>query len=261
MKSKTLLFVMATLLFRGVAFAQLNESDTLKFQMRASVSGSWQKGNVELLIVRSKFDFVANGNKDIVFKSQNNSLYQQFGNFKADNDINSRNYLYFKPKQKIYPFAMFFVQTNFRRKIDYRFFGGIGVTYQAIRTTNSTIKFSASVVNEKTQFLTNRFNQVYYNSNNEITLWRGTAYVSGIHKIAENKFRILYNAYWQPAFSVVPNNRVQVDAGIEMTIWKGLSLNAQYIFNYEQVVVEKINQIDRILTFGLNYQIKKQTRK
>lgn len=99
MKNK-LIVVIAMLLFGGIAFAQLNESDTLKFQMRGSASGSWQVGNVDLWVVRGKLDMVVNNNKSLVFKSQNNSLYQQFGSFKADNDLNSRNYLYFKPQKK-----------------------------------------------------------------------------------------------------------------------------------------------------------------
>ncbi len=256
MKNK-IVIAMAMLLSRNVAIAQLNESDTLKFQMRASASGSWQKGNVDLLVVRGKYDFVANGTKDVVFKSQNSSLYQHFGDFKADNDINSRNYLYYKPRQKTYPFAMLFAQTNFRRKIDYRFFGGVGITFQAVRSEISTIKLSASVVNEKTRFSTNQFNQMEYNGNNDIALWRGTAYVSGIHKIGNKNLRIFYNGYWQPAFEAIANNRVQVDGGVEIPIWKGLNFNAQYIINYEQVVAEKIKQTDKILTFGVSYQFKK----
>ncbi len=256
MKNK-LIVVIAMLHLGSVAMAQLNESDTLKFQMRASASGSWQKGNIDLLVVRGKLDYVANGNKSLVFKSQNNSLLQQFDSFKADNDINSRNYLYYKPQLIIYPFAMFFAQINFRRKIDYRFFGGIGVTYQVVKTENNSVKLSASVVKEKTRFSANQFNQGHYNGDKDIVLWRGTAYVSGNHKMAKSTLRLFYNAYWQPALEAVPNNRVQVDAGVEMPIWKGLSVNVQYIFNYEQVVTEKIKQTDRMMTFGIAYQFKK----
>jgi hypothetical protein len=252
---KICILLKAILLSGSVAFTQLNESDTLKFQIRTSASGALQIGNVDLLIVRGNVDLVMNGHKDLVFKSQNNSLFQQFDDYKADNDINSRNYLYYKPSRRIYPFAMFFAQTNFRRKIDYRFFGGLGITFQTVRTKNSNIKFSASVVHEKTLFSTNQFSEVYYNGVNDIALWRTTVYIAGIHKMSNRKIRVFYNAYWQPAFEPVPNNRVQIDIGVEMSVWKGLRVNTQYIFNYEQVVAEKIKQIDRILIFGLSYQL------
>ncbi|MEC3874171.1 DUF481 domain-containing protein [Chryseobacterium salviniae] len=255
--AKKYTIVMFFLLGMGKSFAQLNESDTLKFQMRASATGSWQEGNVNILVLRGRLDFVANGNKDWVFKSQNSSLYQELGNKKADNDIYSRNYLYYKPQKKIYPFAIFYAQTNFRRKIDYRLFGGVGATYQAVRTENHMVKLSASLVNEKTSFTTDKFNETAYNGSNEIALWRGTAYLSGIHKIAKNKLRIFYNAYWQPAFENVPNNRVQAEIGLEVPVWKGLNLSTQYVYAHEQVVAEKIKQTDKILTFGVSYQLKK----
>jgi len=258
LQNKKIYFLaMAMLLCRGVAIAQLNESDTAKFHLRLSGTGSWQKGNVDLLVVRGKLELVTNGKNKLVFKSQNNSLYQHFGSFKADNDINSRNYLYYQPQKNIYPFAMSFAQTNYRRKVDYRVFGGLGVTYQMLRNSNNIVKLSASIVNERTRFLTNQFNETSYNGNNNITLWRVTMYVSGLHKLLQNKVRLFYNAYWQPAFEPVPNNRVQIDAGIELPVWKGLSVNAQYIYIYEQVVAQKVKQTDRILTFGVSYQMKK----
>lgn len=157
----------------------------------------------------------------------------------------------------MYSFAMFFAQTNFRRKIDYRFFGGIGITYQVVNEINNSVKLSVSLIKEKTRFSAFKFNQTYYNGYNDITLWRGTAYVSGNHKISNNTLRLFYNGYWQPAFETVANNRVQVEAGAEMPIWKGLSMSVQYLYNYEQVVAEKIKQTDRIMTFGIGYQFKK----
>ena len=78
-------------------FAQLNESDTVKFQLRASLTGNYQQGNVELLNIKSKLEFVFSQQKDWVFKSQNSSLYQSFYSKEADNDIFSRNYLYYHP--------------------------------------------------------------------------------------------------------------------------------------------------------------------
>ena len=45
------------LLNTGKPFAQLNESDTVKFQLRASLTGNYQQGNVELLNLKSKLEF------------------------------------------------------------------------------------------------------------------------------------------------------------------------------------------------------------
>ncbi len=92
--------------------AQLNESDTSRFQVRVGATGVWQQGNVDLVVLRGRLELVTNSNKRLVVKSQNNSLYQAFSGFKADNDINSRNYFYYNPQQRVYAFAMLYVQIN-----------------------------------------------------------------------------------------------------------------------------------------------------
>jgi len=245
------------LLFRGITFSQLNESDTTRFQFRVGSSGIWQKGNVEILVIRSRFELVSNGKKNLVFKSQTNHLYQEFGNKKADNDVYVRSFLYFKPKSQYYPFVMTFIQSNFRRNIAYRWFVGAGGTFQALRKTHTNLKISASLVKEDTRFRKDIFNQSHYDGNKNISVWRGTIYFASIHKLLENKMKIYYNGNWQPAFDKVPNNRAQLDMGLEISVWKGLNLQFEYLVNYEQVVAEKVKEVDRILTFGINYQIKK----
>lgn len=237
--------------------AQLNESDTVRFQMRAGLNGIRQTGNVDLGIVRSRLELVAKLSPSFTFKSQNNSLYQEFSRFKADNDINSRNYLYYKPQNRLYPFAMAFVQTNFRLKIDNRFFTGAGLTYQLIRTQKHIIKLSGSVVYEETRFSKNIFNETYYNGKNLIAIWRPTVYMAGIHKFSDGKVKFNYSTYWQYGIDQVQNQRLQAEAGLDFKIWKGLSITGQYLFLFEQVVPEKILQRDGILTFGLVYQFSK----
>jgi hypothetical protein len=63
-------FIIISLSWANISFAQLNESDTLKFQLRASLTGNYQQGNVEILNLRSRLDFVVKVSKDVVFKSQ-----------------------------------------------------------------------------------------------------------------------------------------------------------------------------------------------
>lgn len=252
---QTLIVTIAMLLKGSVAIAQLSESDTLKFQLKLSSTGTWQKGNVEQFTIRGKMDLVSNATKNLVYKTQNNLLYQEFGSFKADNDVNSRNYVYWKPSQKIYPFAMAYFQTNYRRKIDFRWFSGLGGTWQFYKDKNTILKFSTALVYENTHFLNDQFNQGQYNGSKNISLWRGTIYVSGMHRMVDEKFKVYYTAYWQPALGYSKNNRLQLDTGVEMPLWKGFNFLAQYTFTNEEVVVRNVKNIDRILTFGLSYQI------
>ncbi len=237
--------------------AQLNESDTAKFQLRAGATGAWQQGNVALMVVRTRLEMVSNSHKPLVFKTQNNSLYQAFGGRKADNDINSRNYLYWKPNHSVYPFAMAYLQTNYRRQIDFRWFAGAGLTWQLVQKPLTNLKLSGSLVKESTSFSNNQYNESAYNGSDEIDLWRGTVYLSGWHRLFKEKLKLYYAAYWQPGLGEVPNNRAQLDAGLDFPVWKGLNFLVQYSMSYEQVVATAVEQDDRILTFGISYQLKK----
>ncbi|MCC6279852.1 MAG: DUF481 domain-containing protein [Saprospiraceae bacterium] len=246
----------ALLLAGGSAMAQINESDTARFQMRISLTGIYQNGNVEVATIRSKADVLYAPTKHLVFKSQNVSLYQAFYSNKADNDVFSRNYLYFHPRNKIYPFAIGYLSGNFRRKIDLRYFAGAGATLQIRNTPAHVMKVSASVVYEATRFNSTVYNFSEYNGADKITLWRGTAYLGGWSYLLGRRLRFFYDAYWQPAFGNTRNYRSQFDIGADFPVWKGCSFSMLYTYMHENVVVEKIKKDDRILTFGFAYQIK-----
>jgi hypothetical protein len=248
------IYLVYVLLFYCVnAHCQLNESDTTAWQLKAGTTGFLQQGNVTFLAIKAKVEILSNGTKTWVFKSQNNNLYQEFGNRKADNDLNSQNYLYYKPRKTFYPFAMTYLQTNFRRKINYRWFGGIGATWQFVNKTAGKMKLSAAVIKEVTDYRVNNFNESYYNGSDRINLYRATIYLAGWHKFFENLLKFYYTAYWQPGFDAVSNNRYQLDMGIDLPARNGLNVTVQYNLSYEAIVADKIFQTDRILSFGFNY--------
>lgn len=238
--------------------AQLNESDTVKLQLRAGFTGNYQTGNVNIITVRSRFDFSYAPVKNIVFKSQNSSLYQVFASTKADNDIFSRNYFYYKPQNTFYPFGILYISTNYRRKIDTRLFAGAGATLQLLDKTYHVMKLSASTVYETNKFKGNIYNYSTYNGSNKIDLWRGTIFMSGWNYLFKNHLRVYYDAYWQPAFNNSSNYRTQFDLGADFPVWKGLNFTALYTFTHENIVISNIKQDDKILTFGLAYYLKKK---
>lgn len=243
--------------FLNPASGQLNESDTMKVQIRVGINGIHQTGNVDLVILRTRLEIVGRLSESLVFKSQNNTLYQEFSGWKADDDINSRNFLYFNPQQRVYPFAMAYLQTNYRLNINLRYFAGVGGTWQVVRNENHILKFSGSVVYEETDYTVNNFNDSFYNGNTEIKIWRPTVYLIGTSRFSNNKIRLHYTAYWQPGIEQVSNQRFQAETGFEFNVWKGLSFTTQYLFIYEEVVPMNVKQKDALLTVGINYQFKK----
>ncbi|MBL7746929.1 MAG: DUF481 domain-containing protein, partial [Chitinophagaceae bacterium] len=240
----------------ATSIAQLNESDTVQFQLRATLTGNYQQGNVNILTVRSRLDLTYAPVRNIVFKSQNSSLYQSFSSIRADNDIFSRNYFYYQPQKRLYPFGIFYLSANYRRKINARLFGGAGATFQLLNKPSHILKVSASAVYETSRFKGTVYNLSEYDGSNFIKLWRGTLYMAGWNYLFDKKLRLYYDAYWQPAFNNCRNYRAQADLGIELPVWKGLVITALYSYTHEKVVVAPVKQDDKILTFGIGYTIK-----
>lgn len=238
--------------------AQFNESDTVKFQLRTSFTGNYQRGNVNILTLRGRLDITYAPLKNLVFKTQNSSLYQELFSAKADNDIFSRNYIYFKPRKRLYPFGIAYVSANYRRKISTRIFTGAGLTLQALNKTRQVVKVSAGTVYERSRFAGNRYNQPRYNGSNIIDCWRATFYTGGWNYIFQDRLRIYYDAYWQPALNDRKNYRTQFDIGIDFPVWRGLSFTSLYTYTHEQLVSSGIQQSDRIFTFGLSYNLRLQ---
>jgi hypothetical protein len=241
----------------SLAFAQINESDTMLFQARLSLSGNWQTGNVEMLAWRSKADVSFAPLRKVVFKSQNSYLYQEFFKRQADEDIFSRNFLYLNPQAKVYPFAIAFLSTNFRREIDFRYFVGLGLTWQVMRHQKHLLKVSLSGVYENTDFAKTTFNESQYNGNQSIQTWRSTFWLFGRHQLANRKLIFHYDFYAQPSVEQSDNLRWQAEVGLDIPLWKGVSFSSNFIYTYESIVTEKQKSQDSILTFGFSYQFKK----
>jgi hypothetical protein len=253
MKKNISVIIMHAFIFN--ASAQINESDKSKFQLGVRLNGSYQKGNVDVFTVKSKLDIVYSPIGDFVFKSQNSHLYQEFYSKKADNDIFSRNYFYYKPQHKVYPFCIGYISANYRRKVDFRYFVGAGATWQLLRLKNHILKLSASAVYELTKFTGSLYNYSGYDGSDKINVWRGTLYVGGWSYVFENHLRLYYDAYWQPAVDRNNNYRTQFEIGADFPVWKGLSFNALYTFTHEHVVISTVKQDDRMLTFGVAYNL------
>ncbi|MCU0444017.1 MAG: DUF481 domain-containing protein [Microscillaceae bacterium] len=245
------------LVLTQVVNAQINESDTLLLQTRVALTGNWQTGNVEMLVFRGRWDLSLAPSPRFAFKTQNAYLYQEFFRRKADEDIFSRNFVYYNPTRRIYPFAYTFLITNFRRKIDFRYFAGLGLGLHILRKPNHLLKTVVSGVYEHTRFNLNIFNEGEYNGSFQINTWRMTAWLFGRHFFAKRKVFLHYEAYIQPSVEKVNNFRWQTEIGVDIPVWRGLNFTSNFIYTFESVVVTQAKSDDSILTFGLAYQFKK----
>lgn len=230
--------------------AQSKDSDTINFKASLSLTGFWQGGNVETLIFRAKSDISFKPWKKAVFETKNSYVYQEFGKEKADEDILSLNFLHFNPKQKISPFVLGFISTNFRREIDLRYLYGAGATFQILNKKNNWLKFSLSCEYEHTDFRKSNFNRSEYNGNRFINTLRGTLWVNGKYHLFKNKVIFSHENYIQPSLEESNNFRWRADISLEFPVWKFLSFKVNYLDTFESVVIENQKQEDKILTFG-----------
>lgn len=237
-----------------VVSAQINESDTLKVKAKLSVTGFWQGGNVETIIFRAQSDISFVPWKNWVFKTQNSYVYQEFGKIKADEDILSLNFLYLNPVRKIYPLALGFVSTNYRRAIDLRYIFGAGASFQIFSKDKNWLKFSLTSEYEHTNFKQANFTLAKYNGENTIQTWRGTIWINGKYYLAKNKLILTHQSYFQPSLIDGDNYRWRADVGLEIPVFKYVNFKINYLHTFESIVIKNQKQEDKFLTFGLTIQ-------
>lgn len=243
------------LLLPFLAFAQINESDTLNFKANLSVSGFWQGGNVETLIFRTKSEMTFKPWRKWVFKTINSYVFQEFGGDKADSDFLSLNFLYINPERRFYPQFLTFASTNFRREIDIRTLYGVGFTYQLIEKKKDKhqnwLKMSLTGEYEQTKFKRADFNLTEYNVNRNINTLRSTVWVSGKYNLFKKKMVLKHEMYFQPSWEQGNNFRWRGDITVEFPLWKHINFNINYLRTYENIVIAGQQQEDEFLTFGL----------
>lgn len=246
MKITFLLFLFIPVLLN----AQINESDTLKVNQSLALTGVYQSGNVETVIFRAKTELSFRPFKNGVFKNQNSYVYQEFGKDKADEDILSLNFLYFNTDQKVYPFVLGFVSTNYRREINLRYLLGAGATVQLVDKEHAWLKASISSEWESTSFSETNFNRNAYDGKATISTLRGTLWANGRYDLWAKKMILTHEVYYQPSLLAADNFRWQADIGLEFPVWDFLNFKIDYRYTYESVVISEQKQQDQFLTFG-----------
>lgn len=234
-----------------IGSAQINESDTARFKLQLGLSGLYQAGNVKIVSMRSNLEAGAALGNSWYFKSQNNYLFQSFSGFKADEDIYSQNFLYFKPHKRWYPYAMGLVATNYRRELNVRALGGFGISYSIWQSKKIQVKASLNALYEVNYFSVEQFNLDPYNENPNPKVWRATTYLD-VRMVLE-KLGVHLNMWFMPAISNQPWNRAQIDSRLTYAIQPALKLLAAMRYTAEDLVPLGIKKEDFILTYGLQY--------
>lgn len=76
--------------------------------------------------------------------------------------------------KKVYPLALGFISTNYRREIEIRYLLGAGASFRAVNNKRNRLEFSITSEFERTRFRSTVFNRTQYNGESYISTVRGT---------------------------------------------------------------------------------------
>ena len=232
------------------ANSQLNNNDTLNWQIKLSASGSLLDGNVSRFLLVNRLE-VAYAQPSWGMSTRNDYQYGTTRHIKTENDFVSYNFLYATPLKKLYPYVMGLVETNFRRKIRFRYQIGPGVSYNLSAKGNNLIRVAVNSTYEHTRFGGTKFENVPDSLSNIINVWRVTGRLFVRQHVFENKLRLICEFWWQQSVSDNRNYRFYNEEILELPLNKNFSFRTGLRYTYETVRLKGLKPYDLFWTFGL----------
>lgn len=232
--------------------AQLLKQDTARWSYRLSGGVYLSAGNVDRLLLRGGAG-VKHVQPDWGFSSGNTYLYGTFGGFQTENDWFSKNFLYLYPKSRLYPYLMGWLETNFRRRIGFRYQIGPGGSYNLVAGDHHLVKLSLTGTYEHTNFDGNEFVNLPPQETDIVQTFRLTGRLYGSHRIGK-KVGLNYEFWFQQSLEDSDNYRYHIDAEVSAPLSQSFSIQTQLNYSYENVVVESVEKGDLLWTVGLNFK-------
>ncbi len=235
------------------ADAQLSEADTLRWQYRASASGSWLRGNVE------QFTLLGTGEAAHVRPhwGVKSAISYQYGTFFYRQTLGEgvwRNFLYANPKARLYPYVMLWYQRSHQRGIEHRTQVGPGATYVLLRKNAQLLKVSVTGTYETSTFRTANYRERNDLTDPVIDTYRITGRIYGEHKLLSGVLKLQYELWVQPSITDSDNLRAHAEAALSVPLKKGFALRQAMNWSYESVVQRTNQYQDLLWTFGTSYQ-------
>jgi hypothetical protein len=232
------------------ARAQLNRNDTIPWQVKLTASGSMLDGNVSRLLLMNRLE-VAYADPLWGMSSRDDYQYGTTKHVKTEDDFVSCNFIYLRPQKKVYPFLMGIVETNYRRKIGFRYQLGPGVSYTISSRKNSLVRVSLTGTYEHTRFGGTRFENLSDTLLNTIDVGRLTVRLYGMQRLFDDKLRFTCEFWLQQSVSDRCNYRIYNEEIFEVPFNKNLSFRTALRYSYENIRIQGLKPNDLFWTFGL----------
>lgn len=230
-------------------FAQLNESDSIRWQVKFNATASVLDGNVARTLLLTRIE-VAHANERWGISTRNDYQYGRTFYNLTENDVISYNFIYIKPLARVYPYVMGLVETNLRRRIDFRYQVGPGVSWNVVRKKTSFVKLSVTGTYENTQYNGSVFDDEQYNGYTVLDTWRLTGRIFGKHRLLD-KVRISYEFWWQQSLSDRVNYRFHTEEAVELPVTKHIAFRTAVRYSYENIELVGLKPYDLFWTYGL----------
>jgi hypothetical protein len=238
------------------AIAQLEESDTTRWQFNSNLSLRLNTGNVQRLIITPEANVAhIDSHKSWGFSARQRYTYGTFGTIRTENDLLSRNFIYHAPERRVYPYLMVWFQTHARQKLRFRYQIGPGVTVVPLKRNLHIIKLSLTGTYERNWYHEAGLEYIKDKTIKSYGVVRATTRIFGSHALAKDFVSFYYEFLFQQAFDNKENWRIFTECGINTKIVNGFSMRSYFNLEYQQVHVYSEKPNDLIFNMGINYKV------
>lgn len=223
--------------------------DSIKWKLKLIGSGSILDGNASRVVLFNKFNANYFGKHFNLITEQVYTYGISFHQ-KTENDFRSENFIDVRPSKKFVPFARLFFETNYLRKINFRYQPGMGVAYFFVKTHYHSFRFFAAAAYENTEYRTSHFEHRIDTVANSISYFGAIFGAVGNHQILGGKVGIDYRLYYQRGFENSLAYRAFGEIGLSYRLNKHFAIQTNARYSYENIIPLGFIPYDFILTYG-----------
>ncbi|MFZ5628965.1 MAG: DUF481 domain-containing protein [Spirochaetota bacterium] len=221
---------------------------TPETQLKGGASLFYNSGNLERILTRG--DVLASHHNPLWAGSTNTSYtWGTFGPLQTEDDWSSRNFAYSWPHARVYPFAMHWLETGLRRRINLRNQLGAGATVALFSSVDSVLKFSVMLSGEATDYRSAAYLPDGSLQSPERPLPRFTPRLYYRQKLVP-PLSLTAEVWYQQSIRAANDYRWHVESGLEFRLAKAVALKTMAIWHYESAVPLAVKRYDVLWTAG-----------
>jgi hypothetical protein len=236
--------------------------DSVEYDLHLSATALFSGGNLARVVTQNRL-WGSVGNRHIQLVSENSYRFGKNGSRVVEDDILSRNYLRFFPKNKCYVYLLGWLEANYRRSIESRWVLGGGTAYNFYQKPNRDfLRVGVAVVQENARFRVNAYNFPAFDGRENVREIRAMFRFGGIHTVLANHLMLRHDTWFMAGLGNTENYRWHTLLTLQIPVYKGFSFKTEYDYTYENLTIREKNpfgtpssQDDWVLSFGVTYDL------